>query len=58
MTQYGILLSFTLYPAIGSLIVAAIMHWYQLDDRTVEKIRRQLNVQQHESSSHDRECSQ
>lgn len=40
----GILLSFTLYPAIGSLIVAAIMARYNLDDQKIEKIRIALNT--------------
>ncbi|WP_076411109.1 glycoside-pentoside-hexuronide (GPH):cation symporter [Shewanella sp. UCD-KL12] len=42
-TQTGILLSFTLYPALGSLVVAAIMFSYKLDDNKVEQIRRALD---------------
>lgn len=41
-TRQGILLSFTLYPAFGSLMVAWVMRWYILDNKTVEKIQREL----------------
>ncbi len=41
-TKEGILLSFTLYPAIGSLIVAGIMRWYILDDNRVAQIQQEL----------------
>lgn len=44
-SQHGILLSFTRYPAIGSLIVAAIMHWYKLDDHKMEQMRIALKNQ-------------
>ncbi|WP_144209599.1 glycoside-pentoside-hexuronide (GPH):cation symporter [Shewanella donghaensis] len=37
-TKQGILTSFTLYPAIGSIIVAVVMRWYTLDDEKVETI--------------------
>ncbi|GAA5189763.1 glycoside-pentoside-hexuronide (GPH):cation symporter [Ferrimonas gelatinilytica] len=40
---HGILISFTLYPAIGSLLVAGVMRWYTLDNRTVEKMELKLN---------------
>ena len=43
-TKSGILLSFTLYPAIGSLLVAVVMKWYILDDKKVEKIQSELNA--------------
>ncbi|MEW6998495.1 glycoside-pentoside-hexuronide (GPH):cation symporter [Colwelliaceae bacterium BS250] len=42
-TKHGILLSFTLFPAIGSLLVAFIMRWYILDDKKVAEIHQQLN---------------
>lgn len=42
-TKQGILLSFTLFPAIGSLLVAFIMRWYILDDKKVADIHQQLN---------------
>lgn len=41
-TKEGILLSFTLYPAFGSLIVAGIMRWYILDDNRVTQIQQEL----------------
>ncbi len=43
VTKQGILISFTLYPAIGSLLVAFIMRWYILDDKKVEQIHHELN---------------
>ncbi len=43
-TKSGILLSFTLYPAIGSLLVAVVMKWYILDDKKVEQIQSELNA--------------
>jgi GPH family glycoside/pentoside/hexuronide:cation symporter len=42
-TRQGILLSFTVYPAVGSLIVAWIMRWYTLDNKKVNAIHQQLN---------------
>ena len=42
-TQQGILLCFTVYPAIGSLLVAWVMRWYTLDDRKVKQIHLDLN---------------
>jgi len=42
-TQQGILLSFTLYPAIGSILVALVMRWYVLDKKMVEQIHGELN---------------
>ena len=44
VTKQGILLSFTLLPAIGSILVAWAMRWYILDDKTVEKIHRELKT--------------
>ncbi|PMG42875.1 glycoside-pentoside-hexuronide (GPH):cation symporter [Shewanella sp. 10N.286.52.B9] len=37
-TKQGILISFTLYPAIGSIIVAVVMRWYTLDNQEVERV--------------------
>ena len=37
-TKNGILTSFTLYPAIGSVLVALIMSKYSLDNKTIKKI--------------------
>ncbi|WP_206485098.1 glycoside-pentoside-hexuronide (GPH):cation symporter [Thalassotalea sp. G2M2-11] len=42
-TQHGILLSFTLYPAIGSLLVALTMRWYKLDNALINRIHTELN---------------
>lgn len=41
-TKNGILMSFTLYPAIGSVLVALIMKRYILDNTTVKKIHADL----------------
>jgi GPH family glycoside/pentoside/hexuronide:cation symporter len=41
-TQQGILLSFTVYPAIASVLVALVMKWYTLDTPRVLSIRKQL----------------
>ncbi len=41
-TKQGIRLSFTLYAAIGSFIVAAIMLYYRLDRKQVDSISAQL----------------
>ncbi|MCW8877030.1 MAG: glycoside-pentoside-hexuronide (GPH):cation symporter [Kangiellaceae bacterium] len=43
-TKQGILLSFSLFPAIGSLIVAGIMRWYRLDSQKVEQINLELKL--------------
>jgi GPH family glycoside/pentoside/hexuronide:cation symporter len=40
--RQGILLSFTLFPAIGSILVAIVMRWYTLDNQKVEHIQQQL----------------
>ena len=41
----GILLSFTLYPALGSILVAIVMRWYVLDSNKVDEIHLALNKQ-------------
>ena len=41
-TQQGILTSFTLFPAIGSILVAWVMRWYILDAEKVELIHQEL----------------
>jgi len=41
----GILLSFTLYPAVGSILVAIVMRWYILDSNKVDEIHLALNKQ-------------
>lgn len=41
-TQQGILLSFTVLPAIGSIVVAFIMRFYRLNDAKMEQIQRDL----------------
>ena len=43
-TLRGILLSFTLFPAVGSLIVAWIMRWYVLDSEKVADINLELKA--------------
>jgi GPH family glycoside/pentoside/hexuronide:cation symporter len=44
-TLNGILMSFTLFPAIGSILVAVVMSWYKLDSAKVDEIHLQLNKQ-------------
>ncbi|WP_434931683.1 glycoside-pentoside-hexuronide (GPH):cation symporter [Shewanella sp. HL-SH5] len=44
-TLKGILMSFTLFPAIGSILVAVVMSWYTLDSAKVDEIHLQLNKQ-------------
>jgi len=41
-TKQGLLLSFTVLPALGSFIVAWIMKWYMLDDKKIEEIQTEL----------------
>ncbi|MCT7940331.1 glycoside-pentoside-hexuronide (GPH):cation symporter [Shewanella holmiensis] len=41
----GILLSFTLYPALGSILVAIVMRWYVLDSNKVDEVHLALNKQ-------------
>jgi GPH family glycoside/pentoside/hexuronide:cation symporter len=43
-TKNGILMSFTLYPAIGSVLVALIMKRYILDNTTVKQIHADLGA--------------
>jgi GPH family glycoside/pentoside/hexuronide:cation symporter len=45
LTQHGILLSFTLLPAIGSILVALVMSRYRLTSSRVLEIHRQLAQQ-------------
>ncbi|GGW66296.1 glycoside-pentoside-hexuronide (GPH):cation symporter [Alishewanella tabrizica] len=45
-TQYGILLCFTLLPAVGSVLVALIMSRYPLTQQRVQQIAQDLNSQQ------------
>jgi len=42
ITQQGILLSFTIFPALGSILVAWVMRWYTLDDKKVAEIHQAL----------------
>ena len=42
-TKQGILLSFSLYPAIGSILVALVMTRYSLTQNRVQSIARDLN---------------
>ncbi|NRQ41741.1 MFS transporter [Rheinheimera sp. YQF-2] len=41
-TKTGLLLSFSLFPAIGSIAVAFIMRWYLLDNNKIAVISREL----------------
>jgi len=43
-TKHGIQISFTLYPAIGSVLVAFVMRWYILDANKVKHIHQQLTA--------------
>ncbi|MCQ8879073.1 glycoside-pentoside-hexuronide (GPH):cation symporter [Pseudoalteromonas shioyasakiensis] len=49
-TKNGILTSFTLYPAIGSILVALIMKRYILDNKTVQQINADLTARNKASS--------
>jgi len=40
--KQGILLSFTVFPAVGSILVAWVMRWYTLDNIKVAKIHLEL----------------
>ena len=42
--QQGILISFTVYPAIGSVIVAFVMSKYQLNDNKMDEIQSELHI--------------
>jgi GPH family glycoside/pentoside/hexuronide:cation symporter len=41
-TKQGILLSFTLLPALGSVLVAGVMRWYTLDTQKVALIHNSI----------------
>lgn len=43
-SQHGILLCFTLYPAIGSVLVAWVMRGYILDEKKVSEISNELKL--------------
>ncbi|QTH62763.1 MFS transporter [Psychrosphaera ytuae] len=45
-TQQGILLCFSLFPAIGSVCAAFVMRWYNLTDDKVALIHAELKQQQ------------
>lgn len=40
--RQGILLSFSIYPALGSLLVAIVMRWYILTDKKIAQISNDL----------------
>jgi len=42
-TKHGLLLSFTIFPALGSILVAWVMRNYTLDNKTIENINNELN---------------
>jgi GPH family glycoside/pentoside/hexuronide:cation symporter len=42
--KHGILLSFTVYPALGSILVAIVMRGYTLNKDKVEQIHAELNT--------------
>lgn len=42
--KQGILISFTLVPALFSIIVAIAMRWYKLNNSEVERIQAELNL--------------
>ncbi|NMM40010.1 glycoside-pentoside-hexuronide (GPH):cation symporter [Pseudoalteromonas arctica] len=44
VTRSGILTSFTIFPAIGSIFVALIMKKYILDNQTVQQITAELTI--------------
>jgi len=43
-TKQGLLLSFTIFPAIGSILVAIIMKWYMLDEQKIDDIQAKLSA--------------
>ena len=43
-TQQGILISFTIYPALGSILVAWIMRRYTLNNQKVAQINGELKA--------------
>ncbi len=46
-TKNGLLLSFTIFPAIGSIIVAWVMRNYNLTNERIETINKKINVISH-----------
>lgn len=40
----GIVMSFTIYSAIGSVLVAIVMRWYTLDNDKLEQIQQQIKL--------------
>jgi len=50
-TQYGILLSFTVLPALGSVLVAFTMRYYRLTGERVLDIHQQLASQSGETAA-------
>ncbi len=44
VVKQGILISFTVYPAIASVLVAFAMKWYTLDNKKVMRIRQELEA--------------
>ena len=43
-TKQGLLLSFTVFPAIGSILVAIIMKGYMLDEQKIDDIQSKLSA--------------
>ena len=52
-TQNGILLSFTLFPAIGSLMVAIIMTRYTLTTEKLDELQLKIRLNSDEKPQHD-----
>jgi len=52
-TQNGILLSFTLFPAIGSLMVAIIMTRYTLTTEKLDELQLKIRLNSDEQPQHD-----
>ncbi|WP_111978896.1 glycoside-pentoside-hexuronide (GPH):cation symporter [Algibacillus agarilyticus] len=46
-TMTGIALSFTIFPAIGSILVALLMRGYTLDSAKLKQIQADLKLQEH-----------
>jgi GPH family glycoside/pentoside/hexuronide:cation symporter len=46
ITQQGILTAFTIFPAVGSILVAWVMRWYILDAKKVQFIHQSLKKHQ------------
>jgi GPH family glycoside/pentoside/hexuronide:cation symporter len=45
-TKAGLLLAFSLYPAIGSVLVAVVMRWYVLTNEKIDQISLELKQAQ------------